>query len=491
MKINRVSWRNYRNLRDGEIVCNGHNVTVSGRNGAGKSSIASVLPFVLFGKVSSKGFDEFGLTVTSQVPDAEVEFDDGRKLRRKITGDGKSHVYVDGLDTSTASFNSRVYQMTGGAGNLLFDPFEFPNMHWTKQRDFLLANFAEPEELPSAEELRSRLKSANAEVTELDARIKEIYEQLRDMPDDVVKDLDTKIQLAENEIARLQAARQLGDSELGLLKRRATDLRNKIAYYGRIRQDALNRRQQLLTKYRAVSTTCPTCGAQIPADRVKSAREAIVVDGKKAASQAEEAHMSLDKASAELDGVLAKISALEQPEFQTLDVEYATRITDLQRELGKLRYARTQIEQRAKLNARVTELDLRRRQVHVEIQDLNGELDTVNELRQKLIRKKEADVNSHFRFVTFKLFKILSTTGETRETCEAMIGGVPFANLSTGEKFKAACDILGALQVKFACEMPLMIDNAESLTPNSLLELPNQLFLFKVTDEDLTVTVNG
>ena len=71
-----------------------------------------------------------------------------------------------------------------------------------------------------------------------------------------------------------------------------------------------------------------------------------------------------------------------------------------------------------------------------------------------------------------------------------MIDGVPYSSLSKGEKFKAALDILNALQSKFQRQFPLMIDDAESYTSNSFVELPNQLFLFKVTETDLQVSVN-
>ena len=52
MKIKTISWTNYKGLTDGEIFAKCGDVVISGRNGAGKSSIASVIPFVLFGKVT-------------------------------------------------------------------------------------------------------------------------------------------------------------------------------------------------------------------------------------------------------------------------------------------------------------------------------------------------------------------------------------------------------------------------------------------------------
>lgn len=489
MKIKRMSWRNFRNLRDGQINCDGHNVTISGRNGVGKSSIASIVPFVLFGKVSAKGFDEAGMTLATQIPGAEIEFEDGRRFKRNITADNKNHVYIDGRDVSIAKFNAQIFQMTGGAGALLLNLFEFPNMHWKDQRDFLLNNFATSEELPSPDEIRSRLKAAKAEVTELDARIKELYLQLKAMPDVNVRELDAQIAAAETELAALQATRQLDTGKLDLVHRAHNDLQSRIVHWANRQRDAKARREQLLAKYRAVSTTCPTCGAPLKPERVQKARNSIVEAGRQAAAEIASAQAKLAELHAELAGVESELANLEAQARQNFDAETPARISTLQRKLNNLRSSRAQIGQRNMLETRIHELDDRRRQRQVDIGDLDGELMTVDSRRQQLVRQKEADVNSRFQFVTFKLFKILSTTGETRETCEAMLGGVPYASLSKGERFKAACDILNALQTKFNVQMPLMIDDAESYTPNSLVKLPNQLFLFRVTDEDLKVEV--
>ena len=105
------------------------------------------------------------------------------------------------------------------------------------------------------------------------------------------------------------------------------------------------------------------------------------------------------------------------------------------------------------------------------------------------LTESEANVNAQFQFVKFKLFKILAN-GDIKEDCAAMINGVPFQSLSKGEKLKAALDILNTLQKKFGIEMPLFLDDAESYTSNSFVDLPNQLFLFKVDEENLAISID-
>ena len=71
-----------------------------------------------------------------------------------------------------------------------------------------------------------------------------------------------------------------------------------------------------------------------------------------------------------------------------------------------------------------------------------------------------------------------------------MIGGVPYSSLSKGEKLKAALDILNAVQKHYGLKMPLVIDDAESYTANSFVDLDNQLILCKVAEADLKVAID-
>lgn len=490
MKIKRIAWRNFRSLTDGEICANGHDVTISGRNGAGKSSIANILPFVLFGKISAKGFNAQGLTDNAQVPEAEVEFDNGRKFRRVVTADSKNHTYLDGRDVPASKFNNVVFDLTGGAGSIILNPFTFPTMRWQDQRNFLLETFTTPEELPSDNEIRSRGKTVQTELLTTDARLSEVYSQLNGMPDVSRKEIDEKITAAQVELNALEAKRQLAEGQAQLLRRSVADLNGQIQRLVERHRTLMFNRERLLEKYRAVATVCPTCGARIPKERVEQAKSDITVVGRKTRDEAALVAKKIDELTEQLTTLKRELADAEQNTRQSTVDQTENRIKTLRGILERNRYLRTQLDLRDGLNQRINELTDRRSQLQSELSTLHGELSTVAERRQKLIRKKEHDVNSRFEFVSFKLFKILSTTNEFRETCEPMIDGVPFANLSKGEKFKAACDILRTFQTSFKCEMPLMIDDAESYTPNSLIELPNQKFLFTVTDCDLKIKVH-
>lgn len=458
MKINRIIWRNFKGLPDGEIVANGRNVTISGRNGTGKSSIANILPFVLFGKISAKGFDAQGSPVKLQIPSATIEFDNAT-LKRTVTADNKNRTFVDGEEVLATTFNAAVFNLTGGTGNLLFNPFEFPNLHWSAQRDFLLKHFAPKIRFADAAALSDELKRLRKDASTLPARIEENRRQLAklELPNLDVDELVRQIDNHQAEISKLQPQNSAAQKSF---------LASQIRQLTKIREE-------LLQRYFNVKDTCPTCGAPLPNSKIAAAQKRIVAQGKEVASQLEH-----------LRNELETLQSKEQ-----FDAERALKIKQLQDKVRELNAQLAAVKQAENFRKRLEQLTADEKSLNARIAELEGRIAAAEETRREQMADSEDAVNSQFRFVKFKLFKLLAN-GEARETCEPMIAGVPFSSLSNGEKFKAACDILNALQVKFGREMPLMIDNAECYTSNSLVELPNQKFLFKVTEADLKIFVD-
>lgn len=484
MKITRLSWQNYRNLSDGEIVADGNNVVVYGRNGAGKSSIASMLPFVLFGRIPSKSFDERGLTVNNQIPMVTVTFDDGHTFSRSVTPGNKNRTFLDGKEVPAQKFDMAVDGISGGGGMLLINPFEFPNLHWKSQRDFLLPNGLS---LPDVDNLRDKLKAVTREFVDLDSRIAELDSQLDDLPP-TNEGLDEKIADAELRLAKLNVDRQLSGGKIDLLQNAVNDLNNRIAVTTKRVQALTADRDKLRQNYASVKTTCPTCGAPLKPELIQKARDSIVKAGREANSEIATHQKALVQLQKELAAVREELDRVKR-EPANFDVAALQELKSLQSEIRRLQNIRAQADTANSLKRRRQAHIERQRQLHKRTAELEAQILLAEKQRGQAIRQCEHDVNAQFRFVKFKLFKILSSSGESRETCEVMLDGVPFASLSKGEKFKAACDVLLTLQRIFKAEMPLMIDDAESYTSNSLVKLPNQLFLFRVTDTDLAIEV--
>ena len=492
-RIMRLSWQNYKGLGDGVINADGRDVIISGRNGAGKSSIAGLLAFALFGadKGSAKRFDESGSVIADITPAVEVEFDDGTILRREIARDNKTRLFVNGVATPVTKFNAFIDGFTNGAGSLILNPFEFVNLHWNEQRNFLLRNFGTSER-PTIDDLplevfRSKcngeLKNLKREVAGIPFQIDELQRQLREVPETTTTELGRQVRDKTVELAKLQ--RHDDAEQLSNAKQTLANLQRDKSYLERDLRTAQAGRQRLLKVYREMGTACPMCGAVLSPEKLKAARVPVVRDGKKAAAQITELEGKLAGLNGQIKTATSAVEELEKNYPRDLDERRAA----IQAELADIQKAWALLDNADKLKARVETLTARERELNARIVELEGKLAEADALQWRLMQESEDAVNSRFSQVTFKLF-YKQVNGEVKETCEAMIGGVPYSSLSKGEKLKAALDILNAVQNHFGLKMPLVIDDAESYTANSFVDLDNQLLLCKVAESDLKVAID-
>jgi hypothetical protein len=99
-------------------------------------------------------------------------------------------------------------------------------------------------------------------------------------------------------------------------------------------------------------------------------------------------------------------------------------------------------------------------------------------------------VNGRFKHVEFVLFQ-LQLNGSNAECCEATLNGVPYADMSYGQKTMVGVDIINVLSEHYGLSVPLTVENAESLTlPIESDSQMIKLFALK-SARTLNVTVNA
>lgn len=87
-------------------------------------------------------------------------------------------------------------------------------------------------------------------------------------------------------------------------------------------------------------------------------------------------------------------------------------------------------------------------------------------------------INDLFTKIEFKLFDT-QINGGIVETAEATYKGVPYGSLNNAAKINAGLDIINALSKKFEKEIPIFVDNAESV--NELVDVDSQLIRLVVS----------
>lgn len=527
MKINRISWKNYKGLADGVIEANGRDVVITGKNGAGKSSIASIIPFVLFGKVtgSIRRYSEGHDLPDGLIHCAEVEFENGTRLLREVkdakTGGGTATtLYVDGEQVKKAAFDAQVYQLTKGGGELVMNPFAFCALPLSERRNFLLKNFSAASEsellaAPENAELKKLLgnKSAASFAKNCRDKVKTLKEQLKIIPAQIDALTDTITEPSATNIGELQAQIDAAQKELSQLQTAERDRQNELTKVERAISQAEYQKncaerdiqthnrslEDLREQWKRLAATkggtCPTCGQKLPQEKFLRERDAkltkLNADGQTIKARVEELQKTITEHAAHIESLKARAAELTSVKISEAD---AARCAELQKNISELHIqvgaAQTVIEANKRIRDNIAELKREEKRLGEEVFTLEGQAALAEDFTERTIEQTEAAVNQNFGVVKFKLFDYLKTTGEFKTTCEATLNGKPFSALSKGEKLIAAMDIFTTLQKKFGVELPLVLDDAESYTAMTLSVVPsNQLFLLKVTDDDLRIEI--
>lgn len=131
MKLIRLTAENFLRLQAVEIVPDGPLLQISGRNGAGKSSILKALEAALAGKDALPADP-----VRHGADEATIELDLGDFLvKRTVKPDGRTSLSVSSRDG--AKYGSPQKMLDGLLSSLAFDPLAFARMKPREKRDML------------------------------------------------------------------------------------------------------------------------------------------------------------------------------------------------------------------------------------------------------------------------------------------------------------------------------------------------------------------
>lgn len=261
MKLERLVLRNFKKVRHLELDVNGRDMRATGRNGAGKTTIADAIMWILFDK-DTLNRKEFGIKTLEDgrvIPELEHEVeavfsfaDDVKVAFRKVyrevrqakrghatrefTGHTTDH-FVDDVPVTKTAYDKRVAEiMDEGTFRLLTDPLHFnQNLKWQDRRRILLeacgdisdedviASNAELADLPgilgknSLDEQKAvtvaRKSKINGEIEQLPVRIDEVDRQLAALP--AVNERATKAELEAAQAERASLSERLAAAKAG------------------------------------------------------------------------------------------------------------------------------------------------------------------------------------------------------------------------------------------------------------------------------------
>lgn len=169
---------------------------------------------------------------------------------------------------------------------------------------------------------------------------------------------------------------------------------------------------------------------------------------------------------------------------QQLQAEYE----DLQRQLNEVEIQFLEVKKNEERDEHIAELKRKQREKSQEIADVDAELDMLKQFERKKAELLEADVNSHFSIIQWRMFREMQN-GELADICSPFVGGTSYdGNLNFSSKLLAEVDICTAFQRLYDIQAPVLLDNTESVDDDRIPQIENQLILFKkTTDKELKI----
>lgn len=176
---------------------------------------------------------------------------------------------------------------------------------------------------------------------------------------------------------------------------------------------------------------------------------------------------------------IEEIPSVDTTELTTKRQELSGLIEGVKSKLA----TKTQIEA---IEKRIKELEAEEKTLAQQVANVEKMQFTIESFIKDKIDRLETAINSKFKLVKFKMFDE-QLNGGLKETCVAMVNGVPYSDVNTASKINAGIDIINTLCEFYGVTAPIFIDNRESVT--EIIDTDSQIVSLIVSPEHKALTV--
>lgn len=167
-------------------------------------------------------------------------------------------------------------------------------------------------------------------------------------------------------------------------------------------------------------------------------------------------------------------------DLQTLMISLRGEEEQIQKEIYEVSH---KIKSATDDDSRIDELEKNQREYAQKVTDVQAQLDLLKKFSRKKNELLEADVNKYLSFCTVRMFRPL-VNGDTEECCDFTYRGEPYSrNMNHGARILTEIDICNAFQKRCGVELPIMVDDTESLDPWKIPDVDSQLIMFRRSDD--------
>lgn len=307
------------------------------------------------------------------------------------------------------------------------------------------------------------------------------------------------------------------------------------------------RREQLLAEWNEEnekewtgSEICPTCGQQLPAEQIEEAKEnfnTAKAQNLETINKRGMTECSSGMIKKEQDGIEAldarlvelkekkvetaqNLATAEKAVLATTDYkdtaeyrQFTEQIESLQEKLKDARAAaaeadnvlsgqlkeldesleaeqskKAQLAMVKKQDERITQLEKKEEELAAKYEQLQKGIYLCEQFVKAKTKILDEKINSRFKTLRFRLF-IEQQNGGIADDCEALVpcktGLVPFKSANNAARINAGLELIDTLAEYYGVELPVFVDNAESVT--KLTQTQTQVIRLVVSEPDKTL----
>lgn len=194
---------------------------------------------------------------------------------------------------------------------------------------------------------------------------------------------------------------------------------------------------------------------------------------------------------AELDAINEKINTPNKESKEEIE-KITAEISKTKEMVVNLSRKLLDYERAEKQELRIAELKQQEEGLAAEYEKIEANVYLCEQFIKTKVSMLTESINSRFENVRFKLFED-QINGGLKECCEVLVsckeGLIPFATANNAGKINAGIEIIDALSKYWALDLPLIVDNAESVT--KLMDTDLQVVKLVVDENYKQLQING
>jgi len=167
--------------------------------------------------------------------------------------------------------------------------------------------------------------------------------------------------------------------------------------------------------------------------------------------------------------------------------EIKVEIRELENKIETEKDKLQEIKQHKKSQERIEELKQEEEKLATKYDELERQLHLTEEYITTKVELLEEKINSKFELAEFKLFEE-QVNGGLKQTCETKFDGVPYSSgLNTGARTNVGLDVIQTLHEHYGLRAPIFVDNAESVT--DFIEIDAQTVQLRASENHQELTI--